>query len=98
MYQKSVKIGEQISILLISDNISEKSLSKQNKFCLDLFRAQKPTIDIENIELPLWQEQLLDIIEDNQIDDRKIIWTIGREGNEEKLYSKSVWKSPCASL
>ena len=27
-------------------------------------------------------EQLLDIIKDNQMDDRKIIWVIGRESNE----------------
>ena len=37
VYQKNVDIGEQISILLESENIREKSLSKQNKFCLDLF-------------------------------------------------------------
>ena len=63
-----------------SENIPEMSLSKQNKFCLELFRAQKPTIDVENTELRLWQDQLLDIIEDNQMDDRKIIlgdWTRG---------------------
>ena len=41
VYQKNVKIGEQISILLKSENIPEMSLSKQNKFCLELFRAQK---------------------------------------------------------
>ena len=33
VYQKNVKIGEQISILLKSENIPEMSLSKQNKFC-----------------------------------------------------------------
>ena len=93
VYQKNVKIGEQISILLKSENIPEMSLSKQNKFCLDLFRAQKPTIDVENTELRLWQDQLLDIIEDNQMDDRKIIWVIGREGNEGKSWFQSYIQS-----
>jgi len=93
VYQKNVKIGEQISILLKSENIPEMSLSKQNKFCLELFRAQKPTIDVENTELRLWQDQLLDIIEDNQMDDRKIIWVIGREGNEGKSWFQSYIQS-----
>ena len=35
VHQKNIKIGEQISIVLKSDNIPEKSLSKQNKLCLD---------------------------------------------------------------
>ena len=43
VYQKNVKIGEKISNLLKSYNIPEKSPSEQNKFCLDLIRAQKPT-------------------------------------------------------
>ena len=93
MYQKNIKIGEQISILLKSDNIPEKSLSKQNKFCLDLYRAQRPTTDVENAELRLWQDQLLDIIENNQMDDRKIIWVIGREGNEGKSWFQSYIQS-----
>ena len=39
VYQKNVKILVQIYILSKSHNISEKLLSKQNKFCLDLFWA-----------------------------------------------------------
>ena len=103
VYQKNVDIGEQISILLESENIREKSLSKQNKFCLDLFRAQKPTIDVENLELRLWQDQLLDIINVDQMEDRKIIWVIGKQGNEGKSWFQSCiqslyGKSSCSSF
>ena len=73
--------------LLKSDNIPEKSLSKQNTFCLDLFRAQKQTIDIENAGLRSWQEQLLGIIKEDQMEDQNIIWIIGREGKEGKSHS-----------
>ena len=76
VYQKNVMIGEKISIL--SDNVPEKSLSKQNTFCLELFWAQKPTIDTEHSGLRIWQEQLLDIIKEDQMEDQKIIWIIGR--------------------
>ena len=37
VYKENVKYGEQISIILQSGTILEKSLSKQNKFCLELF-------------------------------------------------------------
>ena len=65
----------------------------QNKFCLDLFRAQKPTLDVGNINLRLWQDHLLGIIEGNQMDDWKIIWVIGLEGNEGKSWFKSYIQS-----
>ena len=45
VYKKNVEIGEKISFILHRRIFLENSLSKQNKFCLDLFRAQKPTID-----------------------------------------------------
>jgi hypothetical protein len=80
VYKKNVEIGEQISVILHRGIILEKSLSKQNKFCLELFRAQKPTTDVENAELRLWQDQLLDIIKVDQTEDRKIIWVIGKPG------------------
>ena len=44
-YWKNVKLGERISIVLSKGEIPEKSLSKQHKFCLELFQAQRPTVD-----------------------------------------------------
>ena len=63
VYKKNVEIGERISVILHRGIILEKSLSKQNKFCLDLFRAQKPTINVENTNILLWKEQLLEMID-----------------------------------
>ena len=86
MCQKNVKIREQTSILLKSDKTPKKLLTKLNKFCLDLFLEQKPTIDVENTELRLWQELLFDIIKHDPMNDYKIMWLIGREGNEGKSW------------
>ena len=93
VYQKNVKIGKQISTLLKSDNIPEKSLSRQNKFCLDLFRAQQPTTDVDKAELRLWQMQLLDVVSVDEMNDRKIIWVVGKEGNEGKSWFQSYLQS-----
>ena len=64
-YTKKLEIGRQVSVVLLSGNITEKSLSRHNKFCLELFRACQPTVDVTNAEQRLWQEQLLDIINED---------------------------------
>ena len=64
------------NIVLSNGDIPEESLSKQNNFCLELFRAQQPTTDVANAELRQWQTQLLDVIDQEQINDRMIIWVM----------------------
>ena len=59
-YLKNLSIGEQISLVLNSGKIPEKSLSKQHKFCLDLFRAQQATVNFENAKLRSWQIETQD--------------------------------------
>ena len=48
VYLKNANIGRQVAIVLRNGDIPEESLSKQNKFCLELFRAQQPTTDVAN--------------------------------------------------
>ena len=91
-YVKNVAIGEQISTILSEGVIMEKSLSKQHKLCLELYRSQQPSVDVENVELRLWQEQLLDIIDEGG-SDRKIIWVKGKDGNEGKSWFQSYLQS-----
>ena len=92
-YKKNVEIGRQISILLTSEGIAEMSLSKQNKFCLELFRSQCPAVDVSTAKLRLWQDQLLDIITEGEINDRQIIWIKGKDGNEGKSWFQSYLQS-----
>ena len=46
-----------------------------------------------NAELRLWQEQLLDYIDNNQINHRKIIWVKGDHGKEGKSWFQSYIQS-----
>ena len=73
-----------MAIFLRNGGIPEESLSKRNKFCLELFRAQQPTTDVANAELRQWQTQLLDVIEQERMNDRMIIWVIRSKGNDGK--------------
>ena len=92
-YKKNVEIGEQISSIISEENILEESLTKQHKFCLELFRAQRPAVDVKSAELRLWQYQLLDIVTEGQMNDRKIIWIKGADGNEGKSWFQSYLRS-----
>ena len=50
---------------------------------------QQPTIHVENKNLRLLQKQLLEIIKENPMNDQKIIWVIGRKGNEGQSWFQS---------
>ena len=87
-YKNNVNLGRKISEVLDEGDIFEESLTKQHKFCLQLFRAQQPTTDVINAELRPWQTQLLDVVEQDQMNDRIIIWVM-----EEKVTKESPGSS-----
>ena len=84
-YKNNVNLGRRIAEVLDEGVVFEESLTKQHKFCLQLFRAQQPTTEVASAELRPWQTQLLDVIEKDQMNDRMIIWVMGRKGNEGKF-------------
>ena len=92
-YKNNVNLGRKISKVLDEGVIYEESLTKQHKFCLQLFRAQRPTTEMANAELRPWQTRLLDVIEQEQMNDRMIIWVMGRKGNEGKSWFQSYIQS-----
>ena len=92
-YKQNVDIGRQINTVINNGEIFEQSLAKEDKFCLDLFRAQYTMIDVKNATLKLWQMQLFDIIDSEQLNDRQIIWVKGAEGNEGKSWFQSYLQS-----
>ena len=88
-YKKNVEMDELRSLIINEKGIMEESLSKQHQFCLELFRAQCPMVDVESVELPPWQQNLLDVIKEEELKDQKIIWIKGAQGNEEKSWFQS---------
>ena len=85
-YKNNVNLGRRIAEVLDEGVVFEESLTKQHKFCLQLFRAQQPTTEVANAELRPWQTQLLDVIEQNEMNNRMIMWVMGRKGNEGKSW------------
>ena len=64
--------------------VREESLSKDRKYAVDLYRKQRPRFDIANMQLRMWQDQTLNLID--KPTERQVVWITGRQGNEGKTW------------
>ena len=84
LYLERIELGKKIAVILDKGVIREESLTKERKVALDLHRKQRPRFDIAIKELRAWQEEALKLVE--KPSERKIIWIMGRRGNEGKTW------------
>ena len=78
-YLERLITGEEIASYLISDEIPEESLDKDDKECLELFRSQHARLNINEVELRPWQKEAFQLLEFPT--ERNIIWIYGSHGN-----------------
>ena len=83
-YLENIELGKQINTIIDKGVVREESLSKHRKDALDLYRKQKPTRDMLQVELRHWQQELMDIIATPT--EREVIWVQGIKGNEGKSW------------
>ena len=79
LYLERLRVGEEIANYLITDEIPEESLSKDDKECLILFRRQHVHLNINEVELRPWQKEAFQLLEFPT--ERKVIWIYGSHGN-----------------
>ena len=84
MYARKIERGNIISSILEKGVAREDSLSKNNRDALKLYRKQMFMRNLSNMELRIWQQQLMDNI--STPSDREIIWVVGIKGNEGKTW------------
>ena len=84
LYLERIELGKNIEIIISEGDIHEESLTKERKAALDLYRKQRPRLDITAIELRAWQEQAMQLFETPT--ERQVIWITGRQGNEGKSW------------
>ena len=75
-YLDNIELGKEINTIIDKGVVQEESLSKHRKDALDLYRKQKPTRDMFQVELRPWQQELIE----------KIAIPTEREGNEGKSW------------
>ena len=85
-YEEMLKRGEILEkILQKNSDILEEAMSPADKECLKLYQTSCETnMDINNITLKPWQEEVIRIIDNPS--ERSIFWIVGGKGNEGKTF------------
>ena len=84
IFEKNLAEGEIVAVTIVSGRVSEESLSKKHKFCLDLYRKHRQSVDTNAAVLKPWQKLVMTELE--QPHARRVVWVIGRSGNEGKTW------------
>ena len=63
IFEKNLVEGEVVSDTIVSGRTSEESLSRKHKFCLDLYRKHRQSVDKNSAVLKLWQNLLMTELE-----------------------------------
>ena len=83
-YLDKLELGKQIAQIINKGTVLEESLSRDRKNALELYRKQKPCINIRKAHLRIWQQQLLGLIKKPL--KRGVFWVCGYNGNEGKSW------------
>ena len=86
-YLEKIELGHRVANILDEGTVHEESLKKSYKDALDLYRKQRPIIDIQSVKLRPWQCELMEMI--RQPSNREVIWICGKRGNEGKSWFQS---------
>ena len=89
-YKNKLKLGKIIYEEIEEHEISEESLRRDYKEAKELYIKHKKNVDLDNVVLRPWQEALLNHIKPTN---RKVIWVIGRKGNEGKSWFQEYMES-----
>ena len=91
LYFKNVEIGKFVFDMISSGKIEQESLSRENAYAFDLYNKMRPILNIDSVKLRLWQEQVLQLLEEPT--SRQVIWVKGIRGNEGKSWLQSYVQS-----
>ena len=92
-YLDRLELGKQIARIINKGTVLEESLSRDRKNALELYRKQKPCINIQNALLRIWQKQLLRLIK--KLLKRDVYRKCGYNGNEGKSWFQDYIEALC---
>ena len=91
IHLKKLEDGARIEKFVCDGHVLENSLIKKHKQCLALFRNQRSILDPSSVNLRVWQERLLELMQEKT--EREIIWIKGTQGNEGKSWFQTYLQS-----
>ena len=91
IFEKNLAEGEVVLDTIASGRTSEEPLSRKHKFCLDLYRKHRQSVDTNAAVLKPWQKLLMtELVKPHA---RSVVWVIGRGGNEGKTWLQNYIES-----
>ena len=89
-YKEKMEMGGKMYEFVKEYDIDEKSIPKEMREPLEIYKEQKQNVDVENVILRSWQESLLDYMKPS---DREVIWVQGRYCGEGKTWFQEYVES-----
>lgn len=89
-YKEKMDMGKKMYEYVKEYDIDEKSIPKEMREPLEIYKEQKQNVDVENVILKSWQESLLNYMKPS---DREIIWVQGRRCGEGKSWFQEYVES-----
>ena len=89
-YKDKMEMGRKMYEYVKEYDIDEKSIPKEMREPLEIYKEQKQNVDVENVILRSWQESLLNYMKPS---DREVIWVQGRYCGEGKTWFQEYVES-----
>ena len=83
-YNRKLELGREIKQIVQELNAPTACLSKDKKEALELFENRGQVKEIKAVEWRPWQRDMLEYV--NSPTQRRIIWIVGKKGNEGKTF------------
>ena len=83
-FNRKIELGREVNKIVNKHGVNDASLSINNKEALKTYKLYGKNMDMKDIEWRGWQKDLRQYLDKEC--DRKIIWIVGKEGNEGKSF------------
>ena len=83
-FERKIELGRKLKIIVNRHNFNVNGLEKDMKEALDTYELHGKNMDIKDIEWRGWQRDLRQYL--NKPCDRRVIWIVGKRGNEGKSF------------
>ena len=86
-FDRKIELGREVNKIMDMNGYNENMLDNDMKEALKTYKLYGEAIDFKNIEWRGWQRDLREYLD--KPCDRKVIWIVGKEGNEGKSFFQS---------
>ena len=83
-FNRKIELGRNLKIIVDKHGFNENIFESDMKEALQTYKLHGKNLDMEDIEWRGWQRDLRQYLD--KPCDRKVIWVVGKEGNERKYF------------